>query len=135
MPFLVRAIRLVDSVEVYWFFTALSSAVKDFVASSACASCFSTTVSFFSNSSVVCLSDLMFVASAIAFWIASISFVCFSARFSMFFCISLFAAFTAVVISAMFAVVISSKTYSFVSRPAVVLSRQFVISCSTQSIC
>jgi hypothetical protein len=130
----VRAIRLVDSVEACWVFTALSSAVNNLVASSDCASCFSKAVSLFSNSSVVFLSDLVFVASAITFWISPISLVCFYARFSMFFCISLFAAFTAVVISAMFAVVISSKTCSFVSRPAVVLSRQFVISCSTRSI-
>jgi hypothetical protein len=40
-----------------------------------------------------------------------------------------------VVISAMFSVVISSRTSSLVSRPAVVLSRQPVISCSALSIC
>jgi hypothetical protein len=134
MPFLVRAIRLGDSMEAYWAFTALSSAVSSLVVSSACASCFSKTVSLFSNLSVVFLSGLVFVASAINLWTSLMSLVCVYARCSMFFCTSLFAEFTAVVISAMFAVVISSKTYNFVSRPAVVLSRQFVISCSTRSI-
>jgi hypothetical protein len=56
------------------------------------------------------------------------SLVCVSARFSMFFYTSLFEELTAVVISAMLSVVISSRTCSFVSRPAVVLSKQPVIS-------
>ena len=131
----MRAMVFWDSWEAYWAFTVLSSAVSSLVVSSDWASFLSNTVSLFSSLSVVFWSCLVFVISAIYLWISLISWVCVYARFSIFFCTSLFVEFTAVVISAMFSVVISSRTSSLVSRPAVVLSRQPVISCSILSIC
>jgi hypothetical protein len=130
----VRAMVFWDSWEAYWAFTVLSSAVNSLVVSSDWASFLSNTVSLFSNLSVVVWSGFVFLISAITLWSSFISLVYVTAKFSIFFCTSLFVEFTAEVISAMLSVVTSSRTYNFVSKPAVVSSRQLVIPCNTPSI-
>jgi hypothetical protein len=79
-------------------------------------------------------SDLVWVGLSTSARISSICLACVYATCSIFYCIDLIYVLTAVVISAIFSVVMSSNTFNLISSPSVVRSKHPVISYNILSI-
>jgi hypothetical protein len=112
-----------------------SSAASCVVASSDWASFFPNAVSCYSNFVFISGSDLMWVGLSKRVRMSSIYLACVYATCSIFCCMVLIYEFTAVVIAAIFSVVMSSKIFNLISRPSVVRSKHPVISYNILSIC
>ena len=131
----MRAVVLCISPECYYVLIVFISAASCLVASSDWASFFPNAVSCYSNFVFISGSDLMWVGLSKRVRMSSIYLACIYATCSTFCCMVLIYELTAVVIAAIFSVVMSSKIFNLISRPSVVRSKHPVISYNILSIC